>query len=207
MIKNVVFDFGQVMVHFEPKYMVEKYVSDPRDSELLQQVVFDRLYWDRLDAGTIRDEEVIAACKERLPIRLHDAAQQIYYNWIYHIPEIRGMTELVEEIKARFGVRTFLLSNISTYFAQHSGEIPSLASFERCIFSAVCGKVKPHADIFEYLCRTCGILPQETIFIDDNEKNIKGAEDFGIQGYLFDGDAAKLRDFLLALLEVPSDLL
>ena len=40
-IKNVVFDFGQVMVHFEPSYMVGKYVEDKEDAALLEKVVFD----------------------------------------------------------------------------------------------------------------------------------------------------------------------
>ena len=67
MIKNLVFDFGQVMVHFDPKYMVEQYISDPIDSILLQRIIFDRLYWDRLDEGTIEDDEVIAGICSRLP--------------------------------------------------------------------------------------------------------------------------------------------
>lgn len=200
MIKNVIFDFGKVMVHFEPKYMVEQYVTDPDDSALLQKVVFDRLWWDRLDAGTISDAEVLAACRERLPERLHADAEKIYYNWIYNIPEIKGMRDLVKEIKEKFGVRTFLLSNISTYFAAHRDEIPCLAEFEGCVFSAVCGKIKPHADIFAHLCDTYGIAKEESIFIDDNENNIRGAEDFGIRGYLFDGDVGKLRAHLFSIL-------
>lgn len=196
MIQNVVFDFGQVMVRFEPKYMVEQYVSDPDDSALLQEVVFDRLYWDRLDAGTITNEEVLAACRERLPERLHGVAEKIYYNWIYNIPEIDGMRGLVREIKEKFGTRVFLLSNISLYFASHRDEIPCLAEFEKCIFSAVCGRIKPNADMFAYLCSECGIEPSETIFVDDNEKNVCGANRFGIEGYLFDGDVQRLRAYL-----------
>jgi putative hydrolase of the HAD superfamily len=196
MIRNVVFDFGQVMVHFEPSYMVAQYVSDPEDALLLREVVFDRLYWDRSDEGTIEDEELLAECRKRLPERLHEVAGQIYYNWIYHIPEIEGMRELVHSIKEKYGVRTFLLSNISTYFAAHRDEIPSLAEFEVCIFSAVAGHVKPHADMFEYLCEACGISAEETLFVDDSEKNIKGAEAFGIRGYLFDGNVAALRRYL-----------
>jgi putative hydrolase of the HAD superfamily len=192
MIKNVVFDFGQVMVHFLPKYMVELSVSDPEDADLLEKVVFDRLYWDRADAGTITDEETMEAVRARLPERLHPVAEEIYYDWIHRLPEIDGMRELVKRIKKQYGVRTFLLSNISTYFAAHSHEIPCLVEFEKCIFSAAVGHVKPHRDMFEYLCHTCGILPEETVFVDDSEKNIKGAEDYGIRGYLFDGDAARL---------------
>ena len=200
MIKNVVFDFGQVMVHFEPKYMVERYVTDPEDVALLETVIFDRLYWDKLDEGTITDEEVMEGSFSRLPERLHDAAKKIYYNWIYNIPEIDGMRELVKDIKSKFGARVFLLSNICTYFADHKNEIPVLEEFEKCIFSAVCGHVKPNADIFEYLCEECGIEPSETVFVDDNRKNIAGCEAFGIKGYLFDGNVERLREYLFSVL-------
>ena len=201
MIKNVVFDFGQVMIHYEPKYMVGKYVTDESDAALLETVVFDRLYWDKLDSGTITDREVVENSCARLPERLHAVAETIYYNWIYNIPEIDGMRDLVQDIKESFGVRVFLLSNISKYFAEHADEIPVLKEFEACIFSAVCGYVKPDRAIFQHLCHECNIQPNETVFIDDNENNIKGAQAFGIQGYLFDGNAEKLRKYLYGILQ------
>lgn len=193
MIKNVVFDFGQVMIRFEPSYMVGKYASDKQDAALLEEVVFDRLYWDKLDAGSITDEEVVNACLARLPKRLHAYVPDIYYHWIYNIPEIEGMSELLDDLKKTYGVRLFLLSNISAYFASHAGEFPLLSKFEKCIFSAVCGCVKPSREIFEYLCDSCGISAEETVFVDDSEKNIGGAESFGIKGILFDGDVHALR--------------
>ena len=201
MIKNVVFDFGQVLIRFEPSYMVGRYVSDPDDAKLLETVVFDRLYWDRLDAGTISDAEVVEAAKARLPMRLWDVASEIYYNWIYNIPEIEGMRELVEHIKKEYKISVFLLSNISKYFAEHSDEIPMLKLIDKCVFSAVCGKIKPNRDIYEYLCQTCNIDPHETVFIDDREKNTKAAEEIGILGYAFDGDAKKLRIWLDEILK------
>ena len=195
MIKNVVFDFGQVMVRFEPEYMVGKYVADKADARLLEAVVFDRLYWDRLDRGDISDEDVVTACKERLPERLWETAEDIYYNWIYNIPAIEGMRELAVRLRDECGMRLFLLSNISTYFANHAHEIPVLAEFEKCIYSAVVGHVKPNEDMFEYLCKTCDILPDETVFVDDNPANIAGAEAYGVHGYLFDGDVERLSSF------------
>lgn len=196
MIKNVVFDFGQVMVRFEPKYMVEQYVSEEVDAKILEEVVFDRLYWDRLDAGTITDNEVMEACKSRLPERLWNTAENIYYNWIYNIPEIKGMADLIQRIKNKYGKHVFLLSNISRYFADHAKEIPVLGLFENCIFSAVCGIVKPNEEIFEYLCKECNILPEETLFVDDSSKNIEGAKSFGINGYLFDGNVERLQNYI-----------
>ena len=202
MIKNIVFDLGNVLIWFDEENMVGKYAPSKEDAVLLREVVLDRLYWDRLDAGTITDEEVIEEYKTRLPQRLWTVAEEIYYNWIYNIPPIEGMEELVKSLKESGRVRLFLLSNISTYFAENEGVLPILSLLEKRIYSAVCGFVKPNREIFEYLCKECDILPTETLFIDDNEKNIEGARNFGIHGYLFDGDAARLTAYIEELLSV-----
>ena len=110
-----------------------------------------------------------------------------------------GMNDLVAHIKNELGARVFLLSNISIYFADHAHEKRELDIFEKCIFSAVAGHIKPSRGMFEYLCTECQIEPSETLFVDDNANNIAGAEAFGIKGYLFDGDSKKLRGFVDSL--------
>ena len=195
-IKNVIFDFGQVIAYFNPEYMTAPYVDNEADKRLVSEVLFDRLYWDRLDLGTIEDSEVLELCHKRLPERLHGACDEAYYNWVYNLPIIEGMDELVKYIKERYGVRVFLISNISKYFVAHRDEIPILKEFEYCVFSSLLGVCKPSHIIFDHLCKTCNLLPSESIFIDDNENNIKGARSFGLEGYLFDGSSAKLKDHL-----------
>lgn len=199
-IKNVVFDFGQVLVYFQPSYMVGAYVSDEEDKALIEEVVFDRLYWDRLDSGDISDEEVVSAIKTRLPERLWDVSEKIYYSWIYNIPEIEGMSELIDRIKNRYNVKVYLLSNISNYFASHSEEIPILKKLDGCVFSAPIGIVKPNREIFEHLCKAYKLSPEETLFIDDRLDNIEGALRCGLKGYIFDGDVNRLRDYLDSIL-------
>lgn len=201
MIKNVVFDFGRVLVEFDPEYMTGKYISDPDDKKFASEVIFDRLYWDRLDAGTISDDELMEGVRSRLPERLWEAADKVYANWYRNLPQIPGMWELMRMIKEKYGVRVFILSNISKGFAAHSGEIPILAEAEICIFSAVCGHIKPDPDMFGYLCGRCGIEPEETVFIDDNPKNVEGAGKCGICGYLFDGNVGALEKYLHVLLQ------
>lgn len=199
-IKNVIFDFGQVLVHFEPSYMVGAYVSDNDDKALLEEVVFDRLYWDKLDKGTISNEETMSLIKERLPERLWDVADKIYYNWIYNIPEIDGMSELLLHLKNEHGVRLFLLSNISNYFASHSMEIPILKKLDGLVMSAPIGIVKPSYEIFDHICKKYDIVPNEAIFVDDRVDNIEGAIAYGINGYVFDGDSEKLKVYLDGIL-------
>lgn len=196
MIKNVIFDFGQVLVHFEPEYMVRQYINDEDDVKLLSEVVFDRLYWDKLDLGTITDDETIALCRERLPKRLWETAEKIHRNWIYNIPEIEGMKELIKYIKNEHGVGVFVLSNISHYFADHSHEIDILNYSDGSVFSARLGVTKPDHRIFDHICKKYGLDPSTTLFVDDSEKNINASRTFGLQGYLFDGDAQKLKRYL-----------
>ena len=200
MIKNLVFDFGNVLVRYEPEYMVSQYVSDPDDKRLLAEVLFDRLYWDALDEGTITDEEVVRFSCERLPERLHAVCREIYYNWGRHLPEMPGMWELVRRVKREYGVRIYLLSNIGSLFASFEHLFPIFDEMEDRIFSALVGHVKPNRDMFEYLIERTGIDPDETLFIDDAKRNIDGASAVGIKGYLFDGDAGRLSDYLDELL-------
>lgn len=200
MFKNYIFDFGKVLVEFEPEYMTKQYIGNADDIKIAQEVIFDRLYWDKLDAGTITDQEVIEGIKSRLPERLHKAAEDTYNHWYYHLPFIYGMCQLVKDIKAKGG-KLYLLSNISLTFAKNWQNVDGLfklfSLFDGLVFSAEVNKMKPNKDIFEYLLSKYNLNAFETVFIDDNLKNTKGAEEVGINGYLFDGDVEKLRENVL----------
>ncbi len=198
-IKNYIFDFGQVVVHFELEYMTAAYIKNKADIELAAGVIFDRLYWDRLDEGTISDDEVRAEIRRRLPERLHSAAMSVYDNWYRNIPFIEGVPELMRELKAN-GSRVYILSNISKQFAEGYKDVPELRELidglDGAVFSAPIGLIKPNAEIFGHLLNRYALLPDECLFIDDNAKNIRGAEAVGINAYLFDGNVDALAEFI-----------
>jgi len=106
------------------------------------------------------------------------------------------MRDIVEKLYNNPDINLYLLSNISKGFAEHKNEIPILKYFENCVFSATCGHTKPNRNIYEYLCNTYSLIPSETLFIDDNTNNINAAIDFGINGYIFDGDVEKLDEYI-----------
>ena len=196
MIKNVVFDFGQVLVRFDPQYMVGVYVPEGKDGELLSEVIFDRLYWDELDSGRLGHDEAFDMMRQRLPERLWEIARRIYDDWIINIPEIDGMRELISYIKKEYGVRCFVLSDISHYFVENSHRIEILQNIDGCVFSSNVGVTKPDRRIYEHLIEKYSLDPAETVFIDDKPGNIAGAAAVGINGYVFDGDSGKLREWL-----------
>ena len=198
MIKNYIFDFGKVLVHFDPDYMTAACVEDPEAAAQISPVVFDRLYWDPLDWGGITDDEIKAACHVRLPEHLHSLADEVYDRWMEHLPFIPGMPELVRDIKAAGG-KLFLLSNISISIAENWHKVPQLKTFftqfDGLVFSGPLGIIKPSPEIFRHVLDTYGLKAEESIFIDDNIANIRGAEAVGIPTYHFDADAAKLRSY------------
>lgn len=193
----LVFDFGQVLVHFDPRYLVAPY-AEGADRELVAEVLFDRGYWDRLDAGDIADDEVIRQACARLPQRLHEACRRAYLDWPYRLPEIEGMRALLIEIRAT-GLPIYVLSNISRYFAAHTDGAPILSLTDGHIFSAEVGCVKPSPAIFERLRRAFSLTPGTTLFVDDSAANVAGARSAGYQAYQFDGSAAHLRRELVRL--------
>ena len=199
--KVCIFDFGNVLIRFEPAHMTSVVVNNAADAALIAPVVFDRLYWAPLDDGTMTDDQVIAAIRTRLPARLHTAAEQVYRTWYRHLPEIEGMRALLAELKEK-GRELYLLSNISIGFAEGYADVPALASllalFDGLVFSGPLHLVKPDAAIFRHLLETYHLHAEDCVFIDDSPINVQGARAVGIDAVLFNGDAQSLRATLIA---------
>ncbi len=199
MTKNYIFDLGKVLVEYDPLYMTEQYVSDEDDKRLLAEVVFDRIYWDKMDEGLLSHSEAEAQILNRLPERLWQLAKQVFANWYWHIPVIDEVRALVVRLKEE-GHPLYLLSNISDYFAENYEKVPALrellALFDGKVFSAQVKMVKPNPAIFQYLLDKYGLQATECTFVDDNAANVEAAGKMGIQSVLFDGDVKKLEECL-----------
>ena len=199
MIKNYIFDFGNVLANFYPYDLTAPYVKDDETCKIVSDVVFDRVYWNKLDDGTITDEEVKTAVCSRLPEELTECACMVYDNWVKTMTPVTGMQELISDIK-KTDKKLYLLSNISIGFADTYREIPwikdILKNFDGLVFSGKVGLVKPDRNIFEYVLSKFSLKAEECLFIDDSPLNIDGARSVNINGYLFDGDAQKLRKYL-----------
>ncbi len=200
MYKNIISDFGKVLVDFDNDTMTAPFIKDGADIRLVGEVVFDRAYWNKLDDGSINYDEIKRDFRSRLPERLWDAADKTLENWLYNLPPIEGMRELYEELRAK-GARLYLLSNICIEFAENYMTIPEtgefLSSFDGLVFSGPLHITKPGKEIFEHLLNKYSLKAEDCIFIDDSPINVAGAEAVGIKTYLFDGDVEKLRKELL----------
>jgi len=199
MIKNIVFDMGQVLVKFDPDYFIEKIgITDPKDALLLKRNVYQSLEWARMDRGSLTDE---AACKimcSRLPKRLHEAAELLTCKWDRPIVPIKGMDELVKELKDN-GYKIYLLSNASLRQKEYWDRIPGSEYFDGTLISAEERLVKPQPEIYELLCERFKLVPSECVFIDDSTLNAEGSFLCGITPIVFHGDYKETRTKLKEL--------
>lgn len=192
MIKNIVFDMGNVIIRFDPELFMSRLGLAEEDRKLLKRELFVSLEWSRMDRGSLTDEEAAEIVCRRVPERLHDAVRRLVGMWDRLILPVEGMYELVEELRG-MGYGIYLLSNAS--FRQHDywPRVPASKFFDGTLISADVKLVKPQPEIYRLLCDKFSLVPEECVFIDDSTSNAEGAYFCGINALVFHGDAHEMR--------------
>ena len=197
MIKNILFDMGQVLIRFDRDYFMTRLGVSEEDRPLLMREIFLSVEWVQMDRGTLCEAEAFCKIAPRLPERLHDAAKKLLEMWDRPILEIEGMYELVEELKT-MGYGIYLLSNASIRQHDYWPRIPASRFFDGKLVSADVHVIKPQPEIYRLFLERFGLKAEECFFIDDAPANIEGALCCGISGTVFHGEAKLLRSQMRA---------
>ncbi len=198
MIKNIIFDMGNVLIDFDPrKYVEELNIQDDAEKEKIFKATYLNYKSIYMDYGMMTDEEFVDHVVNGLGEEYRDKIKKLILNWTDYLHPIEGMEDLVAELKEQ-GYKIYLLSNAS--FNQHNywEKIPVHKYFDGKIVSCDVGEVKPFREIYEALYKKFNIKPEESFFIDDLIINIFGANRTGMSGYVFTGDVNDLRGELKA---------
>ena len=198
MKKNIVFDMGQVLIHWHPGMFLDRYALNAAERKLLLEELFQSVEWVQLDHGTISEGEAVARVCGRLPKALHAIAAEIITGW-WKAPlsPVEGMAELVRELKAK-GYGIYLLSNAGTALRTYFPRIPGAECFDGLMVSAEENRIKPQYEIFDALFRRFGLKPESCFFVDDSPANVESARCRGMEGTIFRGDVPRLRRELAA---------
>lgn len=192
MIRNIVFDMGQVLIRFDREYFLRRLDLTAEDRKLLLNEVFLSVEWARMDWGSLTDAQAARSVCARLPRRLHEAATSLVMEWERPILPIEGMYELIEELKgAGYGI--YLLSNASFRQKDYWPDIPCHRFFDGTLISSDVGSIKPERAIYEAFLEKFSLRAEECFFVDDLPANVEGARRCGLSGAVFHGDAAELR--------------
>lgn len=195
MIKNIVFDMGNVLLLFDRSRFLDDVGVQGEDRTLLLNNVYLSLEWARMDRGSMTEAEAAASMCTHLPEHLHEKAHALVDKWDRPIYPVPGMAELVKELKeAGYGI--YLLSNASYRQHEYWPRVPGNEYFDGTLISADEKLVKPEREIYELLCSRFGLVAEECVFIDDSTLNVEGAERAGLHGIVFHGDARETRNNL-----------
>lgn len=193
MIKNIVFDMGNVLLTWSPSEYIRRLGYTGRDAEVLETEVFQTPEWCAMDRGTLKPPQAAQILARRVPEHLKAAVEPLVCHWWEgDLMPIPGMGELVRELKAN-SYRIYLLSNASRYIYEYFHRLPAAGCFDGLLVSADWLMAKPQHEIYEKLYARFDLIPDECFFVDDRVDNVEVAQLTGMNATVFRGDVSRLR--------------
>lgn len=199
MIRNIILDLGNVLISFNPsEYLEKNYPREVRD--IILKDVFGSSEWLLLDDGKLTLAEAIDRIAQRSSLKREEIALIFNKRTDIMFP-LDTNVRLLPELKKR-GYRLYYLSNFpSDIFDEVKNDYPFFRHFTGGIISAEVKFSKPDIRIFKILFEKYGINPEESLYVDDIESNVKAAEFLGMKGFVTSGSddiSEKLFDLLKA---------
>ena len=198
MIKNIIFDFGAVLVDWNPHHLYDSYFGDATKAEWFLTEICPYEWNAQCDAG--RPIKDITAERVALFPEWEKEIRMYFDHWVDMMgAPIPGMEELVRDYKQR-GYGVWGLTNWSAEtLPLVRDDYPVFKLLDGYVVSGQEKVVKPDARLYRILLERYGLKAEECVFIDDNPANTAGAEAVGIRGIVFH-DASQLRIDLVNLL-------
>lgn len=198
-IKNIIFDLGGVLIDWNPEYMYKKLIEDEEKRRWFLNTICTSDWNEQQDGGRLikeANEELIQqypAYKEWI-IAYYDRWEEMLNG------PIHGTVEVFKEIKKNNNHKIYALTNWSAEtFPKALQLFDFLHWFDGRVVSGEEMTRKPFKDIYDIVLSRFGLLPDNTLFIDDNIKNIIAARELGIHCIHFHSPE-KLREELLEYL-------
>ena len=200
MIKNVIFDFGNVLIDWNPAYLFLPYFNGDEDKcRYFTDNICNRDWFTRMDRGETMDD-CVADLQKEYP-QYADAVAMFRDRWFEMCNgEIAGMLEIIQDLKAK-GVGVYGLTNWpAETFEEARRRFKTIASIDNYIVSSYVKLAKPEPAIFKLLLSKFNLKPQECVFIDDRKDNVDAAIALGMSGIVYPGTAEGLTAILYPLL-------
>ena len=198
MIRNIVFDLGNVLISFRPEeYLIRNnYPEDKR--KILHSDIFGSNEWLLLDNGDISTNEAIDSIAGKSSLRRQEIAL-IFNKRTEIMSPVHNNAQLVPRLK-KGGYRLYYLSNFpSDIFDEVKSSYPFFKYFDGGIISGIARYSKPNPEIFNLLLEKYGLCASECFFIDDHEENTLVAESIGMKGFFTSGSTNISDEFLKRL--------
>lgn len=181
MIKNVIFDLGNVLLDFNWRRLLERLGYEGETLEHIADATVRDNAWNEFDRSALSDEEILASFIANAP-----ELEKEITNFFEHIGGVvekyAYADEWVDSLKKK-GYGVYILSNYPrrTYM-QAREQLDFVDRADGAVFSFEVGMIKPELAIYKFLLDKYKLQANECVFIDDKEENLVPARELGITG-------------------------
>ncbi len=184
MIKNVIFDIGNVLTDFRwAEFLADKGFSEEEIRRIAKASVLSPV-WPELDRGVWSFEEVMAGFVKNDPGMEEEFHRA--YDDMTDIVTIRDYAiEWVKSLKKQ-GFSVYFLSNFSQKIEKECEKaLVFRKEMDGGILSWKDKLIKPDPEIYKLCLTRFGLKPEESVFVDDTAVNVEAANELGIHGIVF----------------------
>lgn len=179
--KTIIFDLGGVLVDWNPRYVFHEYFDNNEDMEWF----FENICTNEWNLNQDKGYSMKIATEEKISEfpKYKNLISQYYGRWEEMLRgEITETVLILNQIKKLNKYKILALTNWShETFPIALRKFKFLNHFEDIIVSGIIKMVKPDKEIYNHIINKHNLIPSETIFIDDNLSNIKGAKKVGLR--------------------------
>jgi len=191
---NLIFDIGNVICRWDPEGLVRGVFSRPEQQHAALHGIIGHRDWHELDRGAITLEQAIdnASLRTSLPL---DRIRALFEQTPPSLTPIASMVDLIRTL-AYQGQSLYVLSNMQAHTWKYiEDRYDFWPLFRGIVISCQVRMIKPEPEIYRYITREYGLVPEDTLFLDDMEINVGAARAEGL-------DAICVRDVSQAIGEV-----
>ena len=204
MIKNIIFDFGGVLIPIDEALTHKAFSSLGSKKDLAEQ----RHIFNEIEKGEVSADEFLSKIQPFFFRKIFKPELVNAYNaMLKPLPVERK--NFLKRLKRDY--RIFLLSNTNELHINHIKDVAGpfeykqfYRQFEKVYYSHEVGMRKPDAEIFEMVLKENDLKAEETFYIEDGKKHIETAESLGIKTWHFNPEEDDINDLGKVLSELHS---
>ena len=179
-MKNIIFDIGSIIVKTDYNKILDDFTNNEEEKNFLINEVIKSPLYGLIDTGYITIEELINIINDKTNNVYKDLVNKFFHEYVKYKSYNEYAFDIIDKLKNN-GYKIYILSNLSEYvYKNFSEKIESIA--DGVVISYKVHMVKPNEGIYKYLLDKYNLNPEETLFMDDRESNIRTANKLGIKG-------------------------